>query len=35
MYKYYYLAVALEELKKLKVGEISDNPSFIFLWAGN
>jgi N6-adenosine-specific RNA methylase IME4 len=23
----------LEELKKVKVGDISDSPSFIFLWA--
>ena len=24
----------LEQLKKINVGEISDSPSFIFLWAG-
>lgn len=34
MYRDNYLAMALEQLKKINVGEISDSPSFIFLWAG-
>lgn len=34
MYSSFNAAMALEELKKIKVSEISDSPSFMFLWAG-
>lgn len=26
-------AMSLDQLKKVRVGDISDSPSFIFLWA--
>lgn len=29
------LAWTLEQLTKLKVGEIGESPSFLFLWAGS
>lgn len=28
------LGMSVEELKKIKVGDLGDSPSFIFLWVG-